>query len=91
MYELFVYDHKSSYCFYDDVIDAKKHPHIELGSRIFVPDLDSAYLVLGPGKWVSLGKSNDEPEVPDEPGDEPAAATSSTLGEAILGNMILGA
>lgn len=81
MYELFVYDHKSSYCFYDDVIDAKKHPHIELGSRIFVPDLDSAYLVLGPGKWVSLGKGN----------DEPAAATTSTLGEAILGNMILGA
>lgn len=81
MYELFVYDHKSSYCFYDDVIDAKKHPHIELGSRIFVPDLDSAYLVLGPGKWVSLGKDN----------DEPAAATTSTLGEAILGNMILGA
>jgi hypothetical protein len=81
MYELFVYDHKSSYCFYDDVIDAKKHPHIELGSRIFVPDLDSAYLVLGPGKWVSLGKDN----------DEPVAATTSTLGEAILGNMILGA
>ena len=86
MYEIFVYDHKTSYCFYDDVIDANKHPHIELGSRIFIPDLDMAYIVLGPGKWVPLGE-NDGPG--DNP-DEPAAATSSTLGEGVLGNMILG-
>ena len=79
MYELFVYDHKTSYCFYDDVIDANKHPHIELGSRVFIPDLDIIYLVLGPGKWVPLSGSN-----------KPAAANTSTLGEAILGNMILG-
>lgn len=88
MYEIFVYDHKSSYCFYDDNIDAKEHLHIELGSRIFIPDLDLTYLVLGPGYWVELGKKSDEPE---EDPDEPAAATTSTLGEAILGNMILGA
>ena len=83
MYEIFVYDHKSSYCFYDDDISASKYPHIELGSRIFIPDLNAAYLVLGPGKWTALGN---EVVVPDDP----AAATSSTLGEAILGNMILG-
>ena len=80
MYEIFVYDHKSSYCFYDDVIDANKHPHIELGSRIFIPDLDMAYIVLGPGKWVSLGENG-------EPGEEP---NTSTLGEANLGNLTLG-
>lgn len=79
MYEIFVYDHKSSYCFYDDNVDANKHLHIELGSRVFIPDLEITYLVLGPGKWVPLGKGND-----------PAAAATSTLGEAILGNMILG-
>jgi hypothetical protein len=86
MYEIFVYDHKSSYCFYDDVIDANKHPHIELGSRIFIPDLDMTYIVLGPGKWVPLGEENN----PGEDPNEPTAATSSTLGEAVLGNMILG-
>lgn len=80
MYEIFVYDHKSSYCFYDDNIDAKEHLHIELGSRIFIPDLNLTYLVLSPGHWVELGKKS----------DEPVAATTSTLGEAILGNMILG-
>jgi hypothetical protein len=86
MYEIFVYDHKSSYCFYDDVIDASKHPHIELGSRIFIPDLDAAYIVLGPGKWVSLGEDDGSENKPDDP----AAASTSILGEAILGNMILG-
>ena len=88
MYEFFVYDHKSSYCFYDDIVDASKHPHIEPGTRIFIPDLDDMYLVTGPNKWVKVGKSAEGPE--EEP-DEPAAATTSTLGEAILGNMILGA
>lgn len=77
MYEIFVYDHKSSYCFYDDVVDANKYPHIELGSRIFIPDLDAAYIVLSPGKWVSLGESSEE-------------SNTSTLGEGVLGNMILG-
>lgn len=84
MYEIFVYDNKSSYCFYDDVIDAKKHLHLEPGVRIFVPDLDAMYLVTGLGEWASLGESAETP-------DDPVAATSSTLGEAILGNMILGA
>jgi hypothetical protein len=41
------------------------------------------YIVLSPGKWVPMGKN-------DEPGEGPAAANTSTLGEAILGNMILG-
>lgn len=85
MYEIFVYDHKSSYCFYDDVIDASKHPHIELGSRIFIPDLNKTYIVLDSGKWVPLGKNNEQEENPDD------STTSSTLGESILGNMILGA
>ena len=80
MYEIFVYDYKSSYCFYDDVIDANKHPHIELGNRIYIPDLDMAYIVLSPGKWVPLGKSR-------EPGQE---LNTSILGEANLGNLILG-
>ena len=80
MYEIFVYDHKSSYCFYDDVVDANKYPHIELGSRIFIPDLDAAYIVLSPGKWVPLGENS-------EPGE---GSNTSTLGEGVLGNMILG-
>ena len=63
-----------------------KHPHIELGSRIFIPDLDMTYIVLGPGKWVPLGEENNSGEDPNEP----TAAISSTLGEAVLGNMILG-
>lgn len=75
-----------SYCFYDNEIDANKHPHIELGSRIFIPDSDMTYIVLEPGKWVPLGEENNPGENPDEP----TAAISSTLGEAVLGNMILG-
>lgn len=86
MYEIFVYDHKSSYCFYDDVIDANKHLYIELGSRIFIPDLDITYLVLAPGKWIPLGGKSK----PEEEPDEPETSIISTLGEGILGNIILG-
>lgn len=75
MYEIFIYDHKSSHCFYDNEIGANKYPHIKLGSRVFIPDLEITYLVLGPGKWVPLGKENDPGESPDEP-----AAAGLTVG-----------
>jgi surface protein len=55
MYEIFVNNHKSSYCFYDDEINAQKHPQIELGSTIFIPDLGTNYLVVSPQKWQLVG------------------------------------
>lgn len=56
MYEIFVNNHKSSYCFYDDEINARKHKQIELGSHIYVPDLDITFIAVGPGKWVLVGE-----------------------------------
>jgi hypothetical protein len=55
MYEIFVNNHKSSYCFYDDEINAQKHPQIELGSTIFIPDLGVNYLAVSPQKWQLVG------------------------------------
>jgi hypothetical protein len=58
---------------------------IEAGSNIFVPDLNAAYLVIGPGKWVSLNKSSDNPsEEPDED------LSASILGQGLIGSLILG-
>ena len=80
MYEIFIYDHKTSYCFYDNEINPSKYPQIEPGSHVFIPDLNLMYFVLKPGKWIVLA----------EDGGNEDLATTATLGEAVLGNMILG-
>lgn len=87
MYEIIVYDKKKSYVIFGNSPDPKDYPTIPVGASVFVLDTQKVYSKIGPDdiNWVDF-----EDDTPDEPGTEPEDKTTSALGEAIIGEMIIG-
>ena len=87
MYEIIVYDKKKSYVIFGESADLKDYPTIPVGASVFILDTQKVYSKVGPDEiqWVDF-----EDNISDEPDTEPEVNTTSILGEAIIGEMIIG-
>ncbi len=89
MYELIVYDKKKSYVLFGDSSNPKDYPTIPVGATVFVLDTQKVYSKTGPDNIKQVDFEDDTmPELPD---DDLEGNTTSVLGPAIIGEMIIGA
>ena len=54
MYKLIVTTRGNSYCVFGETLDKKDYPTIELGSTVFIPDLNTMLLVTDTEAFVDV-------------------------------------
>lgn len=87
MYKLMVYDKNKSYMLVGESANPDDYTTIPVGASVFVLDTLEVFHKQSPDDTIQVDVEEDIS--PDNPSDEPAAATS-VLGEAIIGEMKIG-
>ena len=88
MYQLIIMHGTHAYSLFGNSLDISDYPTVPVGAFVCIPATRDLLYMHGPKTGFDL----DNPEgevVPDEPSENPNAATS-IFGEGIMGNIIFG-
>lgn len=88
MYEIIVYDKKSSYVLFGTSKNLKDYPTIPVGAYAFILDTQQVFSKIGPEKLHEVDFDDVDPIDPNE--NPEVVNTTSVLGKAIIGTMNIG-
>lgn len=83
MYKLIVTTRGNSYCVFGETLDKKDYPTIELGSTVFIPELNKMLLVIDTEAFVDVTgeELNETPENTTPPAEDTPPTTDGGEGE----------
>ena len=87
MYKLIVTTRGNSYCVFGETLDKKDYPTIELGSTVFIPELNKMLLVTDTEAFVDVTgeELNETPENTTPAEDEVTPTADGDEGEPVEG------